>query len=78
MLPAGPELDRRGRRSEPFAVEIVVVDDGSTDATRALAERGLAGFVHQVLVHPRNRGKGAGLRTGMVAARGAFAAVTTY
>jgi glycosyltransferase involved in cell wall biosynthesis len=52
------------------AHEILVVDDGSTDATRALA---LAVAERdprvRVLVHERNRGYGAALRTGFAAAR---------
>lgn len=45
---------------------IVVVDDGSTDDTRAVAER--AGVV--VEVHPVNRGKGAAIRSGIQRAQG--------
>jgi glycosyltransferase involved in cell wall biosynthesis len=52
------------------AHEILVVDDGSTDATRALA---LAAAERdsrvRVLAHERNRGYGAALRTGIAAAR---------
>lgn len=48
-------------------LEIVVVDDGSTDAT---ADAARAAGADQVLVLPRNRGKGAAVRTGMLAARG--------
>jgi glycosyltransferase involved in cell wall biosynthesis len=50
--------------------EIVVVDDGSTDATRAIAERAGARDARvRVLVHDRNRGYGAALRTGIAATR---------
>lgn len=41
--------------------EVIVVDDGSVDATRHVAERAGA----DVLSHGRNRGKGAALRTGI-------------
>lgn len=43
---------------------IVVVDDGSSDDTRAVAER--AGVV--VEAHPANRGKGAAIRSGLARA----------
>lgn len=51
--------------------EILVVDDGSKDETAAVAERALQGWPHaKVLRHERNRGMGAGLKTGTRAARG--------
>jgi glycosyltransferase involved in cell wall biosynthesis len=51
--------------------EIVVVDDGSTDGTRAaLEEAGIPGL--QVLAHEDNRGKGAAVRTGIAATTGAI------
>lgn len=70
----------RGTR-EAFAAELArgdaavyVVDDGSSDDTRARAEA--AGAI--VVVHDQNRGKGAALRTGLAraAADGFDAAVT--
>jgi dolichyl-phosphate beta-glucosyltransferase len=63
-------------RAQPFACEIVVVDDGSRDATADIARAALAGVEHRVLVHPTNRGKGAGLATGMTAARGEYVLMT--
>ncbi len=46
--------------------EIVVVDDGSTDSTSAIAER----LGARCLTFERNQGKGAALRAGIEAARG--------
>lgn len=54
-------------------VEIVVVDDGSSDATAAAAR---AAGADVVLEHPVNRGKGAAVRTGALAARGRTVAFT--
>lgn len=51
--------------------EIVLVDDGSTDATPALLSEELR--VHddvQVITHTCNRGKGAAVRSGVAASRG--------
>jgi glycosyltransferase involved in cell wall biosynthesis len=55
------------------ALEIVVVDDGSDDGT-ALEAR--AAGADQVIVLPVNRGKGAAVRAGMLAALGRTVAFT--
>ena len=53
------------------AVEVVIVDDGSTDATRDVAE-GLEGHDHRVrlVCHDSNKGRLEARRTGVAAARG--------
>ena len=72
-----PTLDRvlaylRGRR-QPF--EVILVDDGSTDLTAdAVARRADPEIV--VMRSARNRGKGAAVRRGVLASRGAVVLVT--
>ncbi len=52
-------------------VEVVIVDDGSSDAT-AEAAADIYGALDPVVVrHPHNRGKGAAVATGIARARGA-------
>ncbi len=48
--------------------EIIIVDDGSTDGTRALLERNIDGKFARVIYQDKNQGKGAALRTGFAAA----------
>ena len=52
--------------------ELIVVDDGSTDETGAVADRLAAAHPGVVVVfhHPSNRGFGAALKTGFAASRG--------
>ncbi len=61
------ELDRVGD------LEIVVVDDGSADGTAEAAE---AAGADRVVVQPRNRGKGAAVRAGVLASTGRTVAFT--
>ncbi len=61
------ELDQAGD------LEIVVVDDGSSDDTAAVARSAGA---DQVIVQPENRGKGAAVRAGVLVARGRTVAFT--
>ena len=61
--------------SQPYSAEIIVVNDGSTDATEALVCGWPPGRVPvRLFHHPRrtNRGKGASVRLGMQEARGEF------
>ena len=59
-------------RATKLADEIIVVDDGSTDKTSALLTRLEASGQPTlcILRHETNRGKGAGMRTGLAAVSG--------
>ena len=57
-------------RAVPVAKELVIVDDGSTDTTRAILGELAALPDVLVVLHERNRGKGAALRTGFSVATG--------
>lgn len=55
------------------STEVLIVDDGSTDATRTAAGALARSMpIARVLAHPHNMGKGAAVRTGILAARGAL------
>ena len=66
------------RRAEPLSVEVLVVDDGSSDRTgaRAAETARRLGLSLRVLVHERNRGKGAAVRTGTLASEGRLVLVS--
>lgn len=64
------EVVRRMRSVElPLEREIVIVDDGSTDGTRQVLSQLADSTVHVVL-HDRNQGKGAAVRTGLAQVTG--------
>lgn len=56
-----------------LSAEVIVVDDGSSDQTAA-AVRSMPGraMPPQVITLPENRGKGAAVKTGLLAARGRY------
>jgi glycosyltransferase involved in cell wall biosynthesis len=76
VVPAFNEIHTAERllqrvREVPLDLEVIVVDDGSTDGTRdLLAELRDRGLIDRLVLHEHNRGKGAALRTGFQHATG--------
>jgi glycosyltransferase involved in cell wall biosynthesis len=63
-------LDRLLKADLPLPLDVVVVDDGSTDGSAdSIADLVQSGVV-RLIRHERNRGKGAAVRTGIAEARG--------
>ena len=64
----GEVIEQAREHCKDFLKEIIVVDDGSTDNTSAVAEKAGA----RVISHKQNRGYGASLKTGIRAAQTEF------
>jgi glycosyltransferase involved in cell wall biosynthesis len=64
------EIVRAVRAAPLDNIEIVVVDDGSTDGTTDVLKEKVSSVADRIIYQPRNRGKGAALRAGFAAATG--------
>jgi glycosyltransferase involved in cell wall biosynthesis len=64
------QIVRAIRASPVQDLEIVIVDDFSTDGTVEALREKVAPMVDRVIYHSQNQGKGAALRTGFAAATG--------
>lgn len=76
-LPKTFQSIRAYLKSRSLRAEVLVVDDGSTDATAKVVELSRAEFPElRLLSNGRNRGKGFSVRHGMLEARGEIAIFT--
>jgi glycosyltransferase involved in cell wall biosynthesis len=67
---------KQSAEGQPYSLELIVVDDASTDSSLQILEKIAASDPEiRVLHHEKNRGKGAALRTGFVHATGDFVGV---
>jgi glycosyltransferase involved in cell wall biosynthesis len=64
------QIVRAVRAAPVHDLEIVLVDDYSTDGTREVIENEAGGIADVVLYHDSNQGKGAALRSGFAAVTG--------
>jgi glycosyltransferase involved in cell wall biosynthesis len=69
------EIVQRVRAIPVPALEIIIVDDCSTDGTRDILRDRVAAQVEKVVYHDKNQGKGAALRNGFRAATGDYVVV---
>jgi len=85
VIPAYNEEDRLAEslpliddyiRSRKIDAEILIADDGSTDATPRVAAEFLRGRRGRVLSAPENRGKGNAVRRGVLEAEGRWVLIT--
>lgn len=63
-------------QGQDFSIEVIVVDDSSTDNSWQILEKIVQQYSEiRILKHEKNRGKGAALRTGFIHATGDFVGI---
>lgn len=81
IIPAYNEAERLPRtlpgvidfvQSQPFPVEVILVNNNSQDGTRQIADRFAAQYPFIKVLDEMTQGKGAAVRTGMLAAKGEY------
>jgi len=70
----GPSLEAIANylKKQSYSWEVLVADDGSTDATVQVAEEKLKGLPHKIIKAAANGGKGSAVKRGMLAAEGEY------
>ena len=71
-LPRTLEQTAAFLQAQPYSAEIIVVENGSTDRTLAVAEEHAARLPMLRVIHEEQRGKRRAVRRGMLAARGKY------
>jgi glycosyltransferase involved in cell wall biosynthesis len=69
-LPVCLEQVDRFLKTQTFSYEVIVVENGSVDNTLKVAQSFVPRFPYLKVIHEENKGKGLGVRSGMLAARG--------
>ena len=64
------KIARAVRAAPVEEIELIIVDDASTDGTAEVLQRHVAQLADRIIHHPINRGKGAALRSGFAFATG--------
>jgi len=71
-LPASLQAIAEFVEQQPYHVEVIVVDNNSTDSTQAIAQELASEQPYIRVLFEKTQGKGAAVRTGMLAARGQY------